>query len=225
MERGRVRGKVRLAAMALAALAAVAPVRGLAETVTAAAVFRPDPGFFERFHKQCDGRRLAVFDACFAAAMAQAGASPQALDFTRALGNQAYLQALEPTGGRIAIAHVFYPFRANENDTWLLVNGTPPLIDVDDLKKLSAQLPAAPAYREIRRHYPKVSFWPGDRGVNGPQVTQNGREVVVGYVLRDLCHACAIIGWVRYAFDFDSTGKFLEARLLSINPVNDQGGK
>jgi hypothetical protein len=193
--------------------------------VTAAAVFSPDPGFFERFHRHCDTRRLAAFDACFAAMMAQAGASKEALDFTRSLGNQAYLQALEPTGGPIAIAQIFYPFRANENDAWLLVNGTPPLIDVDDLRRLSVELTAAPAYREIRRHYPKVTFWPGDRGANGPQIAQNGREVVVGYVLRDLCHACAIIGRVRYAFDFDKSGTFLGARLLSIDPVNGPGGE
>jgi hypothetical protein len=193
--------------------------------VTAAAVFRPDPGFFARFHRQCDGRTGAAFDTCFAAAMAQASASPQALDFSRALGNQAYLQGLQPTGGPIAIAHVVYPFRANENDEWLLVNGAPPLIEVDDLRKLSAQLASAPVYREIHRRYPNVTLWAGDRGAKRPKIVQNGREVIVGYVLRDLCHACAIIGRVCYVFDFDNTGKFHGARLVSINPVHQQGGE
>jgi hypothetical protein len=179
------------------------------------------------FHRQCDGRRGAAFDACFAAAMAQSGASPAALDFTQRLDNEAYLQAFEPTGGPIAIAHAVYPFRANENDAWLLVNGTPPLIDVDDQRSLPlAQMRLSPAYKEIRHHYPNVTFWPGERGRLGPEVLKNGREIIVGYLLRDLCHACAIVGRVRYAFDFNAEGKFLSMRLVSITPAtNDHLGR
>ena len=118
---------------ALAVLGVVAAVPAAADqAVTAAAVWHPAVGFMADFHRQCDGRRGAAFDACFAAAMAQSGASSAALAFTKRLDNQAYLQALKPTGGPVAIAHVVYPFRANENNAWLLVNGTPPLIDVDD---------------------------------------------------------------------------------------------
>ena len=81
--------------------------------------------------------RARAFDACFAAAMASAGAPPAALEFTRRLDNEAYLQALNEYGGPVAVAHVFYPFRANENNAWLLVNGTPALIDVDDRRYLA----------------------------------------------------------------------------------------
>jgi len=190
------------------------------ETVTAAAIWHPGAGFLARFHAQCDGRRGAAFDACFAAAMAKAGASKAALDFTASLGNQAYLEALDATGGPIAIAHVIYPFRANENDAWLLVNGTPPLIDVDDRRNLAfPQMRSSAAYAEIHRQYTNVTFWPGDRGASGPQAAHNGQEIIVGYLLRDLCHACAIVGRVRYAFDFDAGGKLLGTRLVAVNPI------
>jgi hypothetical protein len=185
--------------------------------VTAAALWQPDTGFLARFHAHCDSRSGAAFDACFAAAMARAGASKAALAFTRRLGDQAYLQALEPTGGPVAVARVVYPFRANENEAWLLVNGTPPLVDVDDRHNLPfPQMRGSAAYAEIQRHYPNVTFWPGDRGAAAPEVVRDGREIVVGYLLRDLCHACAIVGRVRYAFDFDADGKFLRARLVSV---------
>ncbi|MBV8736858.1 MAG: hypothetical protein JO007_06300 [Alphaproteobacteria bacterium] len=78
---------------------------------------------------------------------------------------------------------------------------------------------SSPAYTEIRHHYPNVTFWPGDRGRSGPKVSENGREIIVDYLLRDLCHACAIIGRVRYAFDFDADGKFLGTRLVSVMPA------
>jgi hypothetical protein len=188
--------------------------------VTEAAVWHPPPGFFAHFHRRCDGRRGADFDACFAAAMAAAGARQTALAFTRQLDNQGYLTALLATGGPIAVAHVFYPFRANENDAWLLVNGTPPLIDVDNRQYLDLdRLQSSPAYQSIRRRYPNVDFWPGDRTAGGPQVSKGGSEIAVGYVLRDLCHACAIIGHVRFAFDFAANGTLLGTRLLALTPT------
>jgi hypothetical protein len=205
-----------LAWLALAIPAARASAQPI---VTPAATWRPASGFLANFHAQCDGRHGVEFDACFAAAMAAAGASKTALDFTRRIDNEGYLQALTPTGGPIAVAHVVYPFRANENDAWLLVNGTPPLIDVDDRDYLALdRFAAAPAYAVIRERYPDVDFWPGDRGSLGPQIRQLGLEVIVGYVLRDRCHACAIVGRVRFAFDFATNGKLLSTRLVTVTP-------
>jgi hypothetical protein len=210
----------RLVALAGFGAVAVIVVGGLTaqpQPVTAAAIWLPDAGFMQRFHQQCDGHAGKAFDACFAAAMAKAGASPAALDFTRRLDNEAYLQALDEYGGPVALAHVFYPFRANENDAWFLVNSTPPLIDVDDRRYLALPaLRSSAAYGEIRQRYPNVSFWPGGRGVAAPKVFLGGREFVIGYLLRDQCHACAIVGRVRFAFDFDAAGKFLGARLISV---------
>jgi hypothetical protein len=217
-----VRGACRTALGALAILAVAAFAGSAAgQIVTATAVWRPDPGFAARFHAQCDGRSGTAFDACFVAAMAKAGASRAALDFTRQLDNEAYLQALGDSSGAIAVAHVFYPFRANENDAWFLVNGTPALIDVDHRRYLAlAAMRSSVAYGEIYRRYRNVTFWPGDRGASAPAILQNGREFVVGYLLRDLCHACAIIGRVRFAFDFDGSGKFLGTRLASVTPAD-----
>jgi len=206
----------------LAALGAVAVTAGVgfaaqSQPVTTAAIWHPDAGFMQRFHKQCDGRSGAAFDACFAAAMAKAGASQAALDLTRRLDNEAYLQALDEYGGPVALAHVFFPFRANENDAWFLVNGTPALIDVDDRRYLAlAAMRSSAAYGEIRQRYPNVDFRPGDRGAPAPKVSWGGREFVIGYLLRDQCHACAIVGRVRFGFAFGAGGKFLRTRLISV---------
>jgi hypothetical protein len=190
-----------------------------AERVPTTAIWLPPAGFMTRFHTACAGLGGNAFDACFVASMQQAGAAPAAVAFARRLDGEAYLQALAETGGPVAVAHVFYPFRANENDAWLLVNGRPDLIDVDDRRRLPlAVMRAAPAYRALARHFPRVDFWPGDRGAAGPQVSKDGREFVVDYRLRDLCHACAVIGRVRIAFDFDAAGNFRGTRLVSVTP-------
>lgn len=215
-------GALSLRRLAHAAFFAAATVNAAAAQapVTAAAVWRPDTEFMARFHARCEGRRGAEFAACFAAAMKQAGASPAALAFTRRLGNEAYLEALDPTAGPIAVAHVFYPFRANENQAWLLVNGTPAMIDIDDRQDLQlSEMRRSPAYAAIRRRYPQAAFWPGERGAAGPVAAPDGRHFVVGYLLRDFCHACAIVGRVRFAFAFDRAGKFLGSRLVSVVPA------
>lgn len=210
-----MRGK--LAALAIVAAAMLGGPAAAQEKVGAAAVWQPGPGFMEQFHKECDGRTGTAFDACFAAAMAKAGAAPAALAFTRRLDNEAYLAALGDTGGPIAVAHVCYPFRANENDAWFVVNGMPALIDVDDRQRLRLDaLHAALRYREIQRRFPQVSFWPGSRGAAGPEIRLGGQQFVVGYLLRNQCHACAVVGRVRFAFNFDHSGRFLGTRLISV---------
>lgn len=125
--------------LAAAAIVVGAPLhaRAAEAAVTIAAVWRPEAGFMARFHARCEERRGAAFAACFSAAMKEAGASPAALAFTARLGNEGYLEALDLTAGPIAVAHVFYPFRANENAAWLLVNGHPAMIDVDAQRYLS----------------------------------------------------------------------------------------
>ena len=72
------------------------------------------------------------------------------------------------------------------------------------------------AYGEIRQRYPNVDFWPGDRGASAPKVSLGGLEFVIGYLLRDQCHACTIVGRVRFGFDFGALGKFLRTRLISV---------
>jgi hypothetical protein len=194
-----------------------------ASPVSSDAVWQPPDGFMRRFHARCDGRAGKAFTDCFVDAMADAGARPAALAFARRLGGDGYLRAFDDAGP-VGIAYVVIPFRANENDMWLLVNGRPPLIDVDDQRLLDlAALQAAPAYRALLRRFPRAALWPDERGgPPGPAVrtlASSGRMVVVSYRLRDFCHACAVIGRVRFGFVFDQVGDFKGTRLVSVAPV------
>jgi hypothetical protein len=108
---------------------------------------------------------------------------------------------------------------------WLLVNGHPPLIDVDDQRLLDlAALQTAPAYRALLRRFPRAALWPGERGgPPGPAVralASGGRMVVVSYRLRDFCHACAVIGHVQFGFVFDEAAHFTGTRLLSVDAID-----
>ena len=188
------------------------------------AVWQPDPAVLATVRAQCHQFGGKELGQCFAAAMSKAGASPAAVAFAHLFDGIAYLEKLEKADGPVVLAHVFFPYRANENSAWFLVNGEPELMDVDDHRYIALdQLQQAPSYRALHRRFPDVMLWPGMRGPVGPAPTMRpggGQRFVIAYVLRNLCHACAIIGRVDYAFDFDESGRFVGTKLLSVEKAS-----
>lgn len=65
--------------------------------------------------------------------MKKAGATPAAVEFSKQLGEPGFVRDFR-AAGPVDIAYVLYPYRANENQSWLIVNGDPPAIDVDNSK-------------------------------------------------------------------------------------------
>ena len=101
--------------------------------------------------------------------MKSAGASDEAMAFVKefAANGLAYVRAFRDTG-RVDIAYIEYLFRANDLDGVLLVNGTPPIIDVDDYKFLSQEdLRKNDDYAALLQKYPNVNVFPGDRYQTG----------------------------------------------------------
>lgn len=160
------------------------------------------------------------FGACFAAQMQKEGASPQAVAFTKLTGNTGFMRDFRETG-RVDVAYVNYPFRANENQGCLLVNGSPRTVDVDDTSIFSKNdLLKNSQYAGLAKKYPNVTIFPGDRSGTNYPVAENlaggGQRFVVSYRLLDGCHACERLGSVSYAFDFDAKGKFLGAKFQTL---------
>ncbi len=184
------------------------------------AVWNPDSSFRQRVLERCSAGKAPDFGACFVDVMKESGAPSEAIAFTKRIGNVGYMTAFQ-TSGRIDIAHIFYPFRANENYGCYLINGDPPVIDIDDnniLKKIN--LTKNKAYEEMLRNFPKVNLWPGDRYaadcIKGEDLPENGKRFIASYRFLDGCHACESLGTARIAFDFDSLGAFVGARLLEV---------
>jgi len=191
-----------------------------APAVGPAAVFRPGEDFLAGFHAACATLAGGEFGECFVAQMSAAGASPAAVDFARRTGNRGYLRELRETGA-VDVAFVEYPFRANENQGCLLVNGDPAMFDVDDPAHIASKdLEANSVYAFLRKNRPKVAIFPGDRsGASGPLAQSRrggGQRFMVLYRLRDGCHACVSVGYARVAFDFDALGKYLGTEILQV---------
>ena len=126
--------------------------------------------------------------------------------------------------GRVDIAFALYPFAANENQHCLLVNGTPNLIDVDDYNLLPQEaLKKNSDYSALLGKFPNIAVFPGDRSgtkfITAKNLPDGGQRFVVPYVLVNGCHACARVGSLHLAFNFDRSGKFLGAKVASVRPL------
>jgi hypothetical protein len=195
-------------------VAAQAPVVGTGSE------WNPTTETIRSIQQQCMGKRAPDFGKCFVDSMSQAGASPQAIAFARSTENTGYLASFAKMG-RVDLAYVHYPFRANENEGWLLVNGDPAMIDVDAVARLPKdQLESNQAYLRIKERFPKVMLFGGDRSITQPpkMIVQSGKgqRFVVDYRLLNGCHACERVGRARFAFDFDADGKFLGSTLIEV---------
>ena len=195
---------------------------------TAAAVWHMPPTFLAAAHKACDNApQPAGFAECFINQMSKSGASPAAVAFTKALykqsnGDVGIMTGFQPSGP-VATAFVTYPLRANTNNGILFVNGTPKIVNAEDLKLLDQQaMRQSPQFQNTKAQFPNVAVWPGDRdGTTWPNSNSNsegGVSFTLGYPLINGCHACARAGFAEFNWKFGPTGKFLGTAFMGMTP-------
>jgi hypothetical protein len=212
--------------LAAAAVLALCPQLATSQTggdgprIDAHSAWHPAPAALSLIRKSCENLSFPALGECFARGMQRSGASPEAMALTHRLDNEAYLHDFIETG-EVDLAFVTYPFRANQNEACFLVNGSPAMIDVDNIRQLSQdKMKQDHAYQSLAAAYPNLSLWPGDRGDQTTIVAGTsgggGQRFVVSYWLLDGCHACARLASVKFAFDFDAQGKFLRPSYLSL---------
>jgi predicted secreted protein len=195
------------------------------KSVSVSAVFPGDTKFLDSAKVACEDSQGDKLQECFANAMKKANATPAAVEFSKELGEPGFVRDFK-VAGPVDIAYVFYPYRANENQSCLIVNGEPSPIDVDNHKVVASDaLKGNAAYAALLRTHKEISLWPGDRyGTETPDVEMGvnaGAHIIVNYRLREQCHACAVLGHAWYAFEFDSTGKFGGAKLLGVSVARE----
>lgn len=190
------------------------------DKIDAHAVFAPSVTAMGHAREDCARLSQPQFGECFVNHMQAAGASPEAIAFMRRLQNDGYLRSFQVIG-RVNIAYIFYPFRANENDACMFVNGTPALVDPDDYNLIPQdELTKNSTYKKLLKQHQKMLMFPGDRFgmkfIDVKHLSEGGLRFELPYELRDGCHACATVASVRMSFEFDGAGKFLGARIESV---------
>lgn len=191
-------------------------------------VWVPSNDALEEMRRDCLGVEGVDEMACVAQVMERFGASSSARTFSRMASELAFMNKFEEVG-LVDVAYVLFPFRANENQGCYLVNGEPPLVDVDDFELLDkASLERNAQYKAIRGEYPQVTLWPGDRSPEGflsYRIFEDGRHrFVFDYYLRDGCRACPMVGVAVFAFDFDPWGRFEGSELAHLMRIHHVPG-
>jgi len=183
--------------------------------------------FMAKAHSACDKTAPPGFAGCVMNQMAPAGASVDAVNFTRELYKQSHGDVGIMTGfqpvGPIDIAWITYPLRANTNYGLLLVNGTPRTLNVEDLKLLDKKtMQQSPQFKDLRFQFPQVDVWPGDRDgktwPNSQTGPDGGIQFTVAYPLINGCHACAHAGSALFTWNFSARGKFLGTTFVGMTP-------
>lgn len=193
--------------------------------IGASAVWQIPQTFLSNAHSACD--KSSDTGQCFIGQMAKSGANADAVAFSRELYKQSHGDVGIMTGfqaiGPVDFAWITYPLRANTNNGLLMVNGKPPIVNVEDLKLLDRKgMEQSPQFQDLKGQFPKVDVWPGDRDgktwPNSQTGPNGGVQFVVSYPLLNGCHACASAGAAIFTWNFTAQGKYLGTSFIGLTP-------
>jgi hypothetical protein len=214
----------------LLALFAVVALATLAWTqdkpgIGLSAVWQPGSDFLANAHGACDKvTPTSKFGDCVISQMQKAGASADAVSFTRELykqsGEVGIMVGFNKVGP-VDIAWVQYPLRSTNG--LLLINGKPRIINAENLKLLDQKgLQQSLQYQTLQSQFPSVGLWPGDRdGKTWPNSQTGGKgglQFTIGYPLRNGCQTCAHAGFALFNWNFDPSGKFTGTSFMGLTP-------
>jgi hypothetical protein len=196
------------------------------DKINTSAVWQVSPQFLATAPSAC--AQSSDSAECMIGQMSKAGAPAAAVNFTRELYKQSHGEFGVMTGfqdeGVVAFGWITYPLRANTNYGLVLVNGQPPIVNVEDLKMLDTKtMKDSAQFIDLQNQFPKVDVWPGDRDgkiwPNSQAGANGGVQFVVSYPLIDGCHACARAGLAIFTWNFDAKGKFLGTTFMGMTPA------
>ncbi len=153
--------------------------------------------------------------SCLIVVMRRRGASPQAIEFTRDFKGLAYISKFTAYGP-VDLAIATSPFMANSNDSFILVNGEPSMVDVAE-QASGQRLTKFAIYRAFKSAHANLDLWPLNGELKGRERLGCGGPRFIFSAPFKQCHACATVAEARLAYDFDPSGRFLGMRLLNIS--------
>jgi hypothetical protein len=203
------------------------------EQISSSAVWNPSADDLKQVQQIC-GPQAENYSRCFIDQMANLGAPADAVAFTQDYANQnhgliAFLQGFRPVDV-VDVGYAFFPGGADFNRRWLLLNGAPAVIDVDNLSLLpQADMLNDPVYAALHKRYSQIALFDGDRGAEAVPASgslpDGGQWFEIDYPLKDQCRACTVLGSATYRFVFEPTGKLAEVKFLTVAPAAPQSPK
>src|ERR1700704_6210592 len=176
--------------------------------------------------KACKSPQSNAYDQCFIDEMG-GYASSEAVAFSQLLTAQktprvGYLTGIREAG-LVDLGYVIYPGAGTSIPGWVLLNGVPALVNVDDLAVLpQSQMENDPQFAALRKIHPQLKL-AVDKYQRTPETSppiqslaDGAQRFVLPYSLREDCANCAPIAQPIFGFDFDASGAFLGAKFIAI---------
>ena len=170
----------------------------------------------------CTGAADQSETRCALDVMDDAGAPEEAQGFFRR--THWFLERFRETG-IVDLGEVITPWRANSNDDYLLLNGSPSVVSVEREAPPIAVFGQDDVYEPLRRSVNETDdipdeddlvLWETDELFEG--VKREGRKIrfVFQWSLKDACHACDTGYAARVALEFAPDGTYLNAVPMNI---------
>lgn len=191
-------------------------VAGLASTATASTqVYSGDSVWKVKDQKAFTALMTCTTPAadCIAKKMKQLGASSSAVKLTAALKNEGYLAKFQEQG-KVDLGTVIYPFRANTNSAYVMLNGQPGVVSTEITKLPGLEKDAS--FKQLKKKYKNLEFWGTNAEFVKTNKTKAGTNYVFNYSLKDGCNACATPASAQVEFRFNGQGKFLGTQYVKI---------
>jgi hypothetical protein len=159
---------------------------------------------------------------CALHVMDEAGATDEARDFFSA--THWFLTGFRESGV-VDLGVVVTPWRANANDDYLLLNGSPAVVSVERESPPVALFGQDPAYEPLREKVNRTDdipdeddlvLWETDEVFEGIRRAEGNIGFVFQWALKDGCHACDTGYFARVALEFARDGTYLNAEPIDI---------
>jgi hypothetical protein len=218
-----------LAVIAVASLITFLQVEANHETddqIGEDAIWTAGPEDLSAIAQACKTTDSAHYQECFVEQMGEY-ASSDAVAFAQMMVSQksrrlGYLTGLREYG-LVDLGYVTYPGTANVNHGWVLLNGVPALVNLDDVAILpKPALEKDAQYVTLRQSHPHMQLIVNDeqrKPESSPQIerlAKDGERFVVPYTLQEPCANCAPLAQAIFGFDFNEAGKFMGAKFLRV---------
>lgn len=196
------------------------------------AIWNAGAGDLNAITQACKTSDTAQYRDCFIEQMGEY-ASSDAVAFTQTLASQksrrlGYLAGLKESG-LVDLGYVVYPENGNTHQGWVLMNGVPALINLDDVTMLPKSAMEKDAqYTALHQSHPQMQLVVNEaqrRTDTSPQIERlpgEGERFVVPYSLQESCAGCAPLAQAIFGFDFDDAGKFLGVKFLKLESPQEQ---
>ncbi|MGZ4873936.1 MAG: hypothetical protein ACXV5R_02100 [Candidatus Angelobacter sp.] len=177
----------------------------------------------------CKSTDSAAFNNCFIEQMG-GYASSYAVAFAQLLASQkslrlGYLAGIRESG-LVDLGYVVYPGNSERHPGWVLMNGIPALVNLDDVSILPiSEMEKDAQYVALRKSHPQMQLVVNDdqrRPETSPQIeglAEGGERFVIPYSLQELCAGCGPVAQASFGFDFDGSSKLIGVKFLRVETV------